>query len=421
MSDVVALLRLAWQRALTDFDLSGRMRARCEEVAKTEPRTTATRPLYAVVVGKAAFPMLQGALDAGLVYERVVVVVPDGAVDAYATAARVGAKVITAAHPIPDARSLEAGHALLDVARECAAKGGTLHALISGGASALACVPCEALDLERLANAHAKLLACGADVRAINVVRRHWSALKGGGLMRAAAPSRVVTFLVSDVLGGEAQDIGSGPSVCDPTTIAQAQAVLTRFAPELAALPMIETLKPDEVEPERSRVMMVADANAFVGFVAGQLEAEGLVVQRLPCRLGEPATNLATRLVDVANGLAEGDAVVQGVEASLVVTENAGRGGRATHVAALAAPLLPVGTALLAGATDGADGASGTGGALVTRAHADALGLVLSEAVQRLDTATVLERVGATLPAVSTGLNFADVVVVARGRLLPGS
>ncbi|HEY2518184.1 MAG TPA: DUF4147 domain-containing protein, partial [Polyangiaceae bacterium] len=167
-----------------------------------------------IAVGKAAAPMTDGLLAAeGAHLARAVVILPDGAPSPGADS-RV--TVLRAVHPLPDARSGAAGEAALALARE--GRGDILRVLVSGGTSALAFTPVSGVSLEDGRAVVTALLSSGADVRVTNVVRRHLSRFHGGALLRAS-PRLVLSTIDSDVIDGALHDVGSGPSVPDPTTL----------------------------------------------------------------------------------------------------------------------------------------------------------------------------------------------------------
>jgi glycerate 2-kinase len=178
-------------------------------------RLEPTSQLVVIALGKAAASMARGALAVlgGRVTRCVVVPKADG----WSDRAFAGCRVIPGAHPVPDARSLEAGQALLDAVRGLHSTDLVL-VLLSGGGSALAEVPRESLALDDLVLTTDELLRAGADIWLLNAVRRRLSAIKGGGLARAAAPARVVNLIVSDVLGNPLPVIASGPTVEPRTT-----------------------------------------------------------------------------------------------------------------------------------------------------------------------------------------------------------
>ncbi|HEX6131782.1 MAG TPA: DUF4147 domain-containing protein, partial [Actinomycetota bacterium] len=223
-------------------------------------------PIRLVAAGKAAARMATAALPIlGDAFERGLVIVPEAGP---APPDVPGLVCLRGSHPIPGPGSLAAAEAALDLAR--GARSDTLLlVLLSGGASALMAAPAEGLTLADKRDVTAALLASGADVQALNVVRRHSSRIKGGGLLRAAAAAAGVwTLALSDVLGDDPAAIGSGPTSADPTTFGDAAVVLARWAP--AAAPAIraalaegtagrraETVKPGDPLLDRAAFVVV--------------------------------------------------------------------------------------------------------------------------------------------------------------------
>ena len=177
-----------------------------------------------VAAGKAAGVMMRTALDAGLMVERGLIASTHGRSGWPASIA-----TIAAGHPIPTEASEAAGHAALDLARGAAADE-SLVVLLSGGASALLCAPADGVTLADKQATTKLLLEAGASIDELNAVRKHLSAVKGGGLA-AAARCEVVAFALSDVVGPVPDDagvIGSGPTAPDASTCADALDVVTR-------------------------------------------------------------------------------------------------------------------------------------------------------------------------------------------------
>ena len=137
-------------------------------------------------------------------------------------------EVVEAAHPVPDAAGRAAARRILEYA-ESAGADDLVLCLISGGASALLALPADGLALEDKQAVNRALLASGADIAQMNAVRKHLSAIKGGRLAAAAHPAKVVSLLISDVPGDDPAVIGSGPTVPDPSTFAEAQAILRQY------------------------------------------------------------------------------------------------------------------------------------------------------------------------------------------------
>ena len=137
-------------------------------------------------------------------------------------------EVIEASHPVPDENSERGARRLLERVQGLS-KDDLVIALMSGGASALLAAPVAGLTLADKQAINRALLACGANITEMNCVRKHLSAIKGGRLAAAAAPARVVTLAISDVPGDDPAVIGSGPTVADATTFAEARALIARY------------------------------------------------------------------------------------------------------------------------------------------------------------------------------------------------
>lgn len=409
------LLRDAFARACAGVDLEGRVR----RALPRPPR--AARAVAIVAIGKAAPAMARGALAAlhewpagtesaaaAAAGARVLVVAPDG-VEIGRALDDPRVELRRAAHPDPDRRSVAAARRAL----ERVAASDFVLALVSGGASSLVCLP-RGISLARYVRVTRMLTMAGATVREVNVVRRHMCAVKGGGLARAAG-GPVVTLIASDVIGGALHDIGSGPTVPDPTTARQAREVLRRFVPRLAVPRLHESLAPTSAAARRLRARFVARPQDLARAMATELRARGLVVRVLRSSLA-PAEALAREYVARSRALGPGEALVRAAEPSLRIhARSPGRGGRSTHLAALLAADLPPGVVFLAGASDGVDGASGTAGAVVDGSlgrHAPLCGV--ARALAAFDTAPLLAAAGMVLAGAPTGTNLADVHVLAR-------
>jgi hydroxypyruvate reductase len=306
-------------------------------------------------------------------------------------------------HPLPTERSLQAGEAAFGFVR-----GGDVVALISGGTSALLCAPAPGITLEEKRGIADTLIRSGASIGEINLVRRHLSRIKGGGL-GAAGSGRVLTLVASDVIGGEAHEVGSGPTVVDPSTVAEARAVLDRYGLDA---PLAATIGPSHPRASAFEHRFVAQPVDLAGVVRVALEAEGLTVFDMP-PTGDDVESLARAYAGLATSLNPGQALVRSAEPTVAVPAKAGKGGRSTHLAALAAALLPDDVVLLCGASDGTDGASGTAGAVVTRAALARYDV--ARALRAFDAGSLHVAAGTHLDTRGpTGLNLCDVHVLAR-------
>ncbi|NIM13909.1 MAG: DUF4147 domain-containing protein, partial [Candidatus Aminicenantes bacterium] len=138
-------------------------------------------------------------------------------------------KFYAGSHPLPDQRSLDAGKAVTRYIENNVRNRDLVFFLITGGASALMVQPAPGIELEDKIEINKLLLACGAEINEINCVRKHMSALKGGKLARLVYPARLVSLILSDIVGSPLGAIGSGPSIYDSTPVSQAFAVLQKY------------------------------------------------------------------------------------------------------------------------------------------------------------------------------------------------
>ncbi len=399
------VLRNAFSDALRNIDVGRSVQA----ALASYPHV---RSFDVIAVGKAAPIMLAGAL--GLLEHRVrraLVVTTDGTTcplfDERVT-------VLRASHPVPDQRSTLAASAAASFASSCISE--LLLVLVSGGTSSLLCAPIDA-PLEDYRVLTGTLLSAGASIRDVNTVRRHLSAIHGGRLAQASSVP-VRTLILSDVIGGESHDVGSGPACTDPTTRRQAQRVLRRYLPpdlaEMWISRVRETPKPGSALSRRLDCSIIVGPDQLAHALATQLRARGFrcTSSMVP---NARADQLVTLLLDEARRLGPHEAHVVSCEPTLQLPDEKGRGGRAGWVALSALLQLPSGTALLAGASDGIDGSSGSGGACVAAEHAALVSAArASIALQQCDDASVHRDLATHLPDVPTGLNLTDVYVVAR-------
>jgi glycerate 2-kinase len=277
---------------------------------------------------------------------------------------------MTAGHPVPDAASLAAAERALAHAAEANADDLVL-VLLSGGASANWIAPAPGLTLAEKQTVTRALLASGANISEINTVRKHLSRIKGGRLAERAQPARMVTLAISDVPGDDPAVIGSGPMVPDPTTLADARAVVERrklALPEAARLALSnaanETPKPGAAAFERSSFHLIARpadsfraAEAAAGtagfdcvFLGDRIEGEARKVAAAHAQLAVETKRRGRPTIILSGG-------------ELTVTlRGKGRGGpNQEYALALAVALDSApGIAAVAGDTDGTDGGSGS-------------------------------------------------------------
>ena len=277
--------------------------------------------------------------------------------------------VIEAGHPVPDAAGLDAAERTLALAHD-AGPDDCVLVLISGGASANWIAPARGLTLADKQAVTRALLRSGAAIDEINAVRKHLSRLKGGRLARQANPARIITLAISDVPGDDPAVIGSGPTVPDPTTLADARAALARYRidasePVRRALadPGNESPKPGDRIFDRAEFRLIArPADAFQA-AERAIRGAGLECIDLGDRVEGEAREVAAEHAGIAREVqSQGRRAVILSGGELTVTmRGGGQGGRCQEYAlALALELDGApGIAALAADTDGTDGGTG--------------------------------------------------------------
>jgi hydroxypyruvate reductase len=279
-------------------------------------------------------------------------------------------EMVEAGHPMPDQAGLDAAARTLKLA-EAAGKEDLVLALISGGASANWIAPAQGLSLAEKQAVTRALLRSGANITEMNTVRKHLSRIKGGRLARLSHPAPLVTIGISDVPGDDPAVIGSGPTVPDPTTLADARAVVARFRLDLPAAAIAALNDPHNESPKRDDPVFVGaeyrlavrPADVFDA-ARKQVETAGYECVFLGDRLEGEAREVAAAQASLARELAaQGRRAVILSGGELTVTiRGQGRGGPNQEFALALAIALDgtKGIAALAADTDGTDGGGGS-------------------------------------------------------------
>lgn len=312
-------------------------------------------------------------------------------------------EVVEAAHPVPDEAGRRAAERIVALTQGLTADDLVL-CLISGGGSALLSMPAEGLTLEQKQAINKALLKSGAAIDEMNCVRKHLSAIKGGRLAVRCAPAQVVTLLISDVPGDAPEVIASGPTVPDPTTCADALAILARHRieiPEAARRGLesgaFETPKPGDARFAGHAVHMIATPQQSLEAAAALARQAGIAAHVLSDEIegesrevGKVHAALARAVARRGQPFAKPCVILSGGETTVTVASKGGRGGRATEFllgCAIALQGEP-GVHVLAADTDGIDGVEDNAGAIVapdTLARAGAKGLKAQEVLDRND------------------------------------
>lgn len=341
------------------------------------------------------------------------------------------ATVIIGGHPIPNAHSLRAGRAALQFVSGLRADD-LLLCLISGGGSALMMAPHSGLTLDDLQSLTRQLLACGARIDEINTLRRHLDQVKGGGLAWAASPARVVSLILSDVVGNPLEAIASGPTAPDPSSRADALSVLEKYGLiENISAAILHTLEHAPETPKPGEGLFAHVENVIVGSNAlaaqaalRQAEAEGFHAQFLGDSWQGEARQVAKTLCNFVSpfplgrgawgeGIPRPLCLVAGGETT-VTLRGKGHGGRNQELALAAVPELDglPNLMLVSLATDGEDGPTDAAGAVVTgetAKRARALNLDPGAFLERNDSYHFFAPLGDLLQPGPSGTNVNDL------------
>ena len=294
-------------------------------------------------------------------------------------------QVVEAAHPVPDAPGEAAAARILSMATD-AGPDDLVLCLVSGGGSALLSLPAAGLTLGDKQAVNKALLLSGATISEMNCLRKHLSAVKGGRLGAAVHPARLVSLAISDVPGDDPAVIASGPTVADPTTFADASAILERYAidaPSAVAhhlrAAVDETPKPGDRRLAAAETILVATPGEALEAAAGAARAAGYAPVILGDAIEGEARDVAAEQARRAFGTPPGHVLLSGGETTVTV-RGRGRGGRnCEYLLALALALDgDSGVWAIACDTDGIDGTQDNAGALLspdTLARAAAKGL----------------------------------------------
>jgi len=334
-------------------------------------------------------------------------------------------EVLTAAHPVPDHAGLAASGRLLELVRDLHADDLVL-CLLSGGASALLPLPLPGLTLANEQALSRALLRSGATIGEMNCVRRHLSMIKGGRLAAACHPARVLSLLISDVPGDRPVDIGSGPTVGDPSTCADALAILRRHA---LAVPLPvqdilqsgrgESIKPGDSRLARAEARLIATPQMALEAAADLARAAGITpyilgdaIEGEARDVGKVMAGIAVQVAERSQPVSSPCVLLSGGETTVNV-RGAGRGGRNVEF------LLGLALALdgharihaLAGDTDGVDGQEEIAGAILapdSLARARALGVSPRAALDANDAHSLFEALGDSVVTGPTMTNVND-------------
>lgn len=345
--------------------------------------------------------------------------------------------ITEAGHPVPDENGIKGTELIMSIARK-AEKNDLMICLISGGGSALLTDVPEGCSLEDLKALNKVLLKSGADIFEMNCIRKHLSKVKGGLLAKTAFPSRVVSLILSDVIGDPLDVIASGPTTHDPTTFADAISIIKKYNIKNEIPIQIYQLLEDGVDNKRQETLKQSDEalqltnNLIIGtnklalaIAKQKASLFGYETKIITDKLEGNVTDVAKYIIDCIKNVTkenmyENTCLLFAGEATIKV-EGEGLGGRNQHLALLMAQLLAdqPGITFLSAGTDGTDGPTDAAGAVVdsfTSQTASNFQLNMEQYIQHCDSYHFFEQVAGLIKTGPTQTNVMDVMVVLVSR-----
>jgi len=381
----------------------------CDALADTPLHLPDGARLYVLAIGKAARAMMQAALSV-LPAPHAALVVTN-----YENAESLdGARVMAAGHPVPDENGMQAGLAIQKMLARTRADDVVL-VLVSGGGSALVPAPVAGLSLSDKAQVNDLLLGAGLDIVTMNAVRQHLSRMKGGGLLRMAAPAQVQAMILSDVIGDDLRAIASGPTVAPIAAREDVRALLagSRLWDRLPQAARDALARHEDTSPLPDADNRLIGSNRMsLDAMARACDGASILSDALTGDVGDAAAQIVQTVRDGGGprlALFGGETTVR--------LQGTGRGGRNQELALRVATALDgvSGWRFLSGGTDGRDGPTDAAGAVVdgnTLARIRAAGGDPAALLANNDSYHALELAGDLLVTGATGTNVADLQIL---------
>lgn len=318
-------------------------------------------------------------------------------------------KMYTGSHPVPSAANVDASSAIVELAKTVTADD-LVIVVVSGGGSSMLCYPQSECDQGKLL--YDLFLKSGGTISELNTVRKHISSMKGGGLVKLLQPATILSLVFCDIPGGNFEDVASGPTYFDRTTIADAQVILKKYG-ITEKFSLIETPKDKGLFDKVTNIPLVSNENAVIAMMR---TAKMLGYSAISAGIGmyeKPEDVVKTFVSKVSPHTV----VVGGGEPSLVVPQSAGNGGRNLHTTLTALRAIGPDDTFASFASDGIDNVSKYAGALVdgeTKNQAKIAGKNIEESLSVFDSEGFFEKVGGAIETGPTGSNASDLMILLR-------
>ncbi|HKZ44839.1 MAG TPA: DUF4147 domain-containing protein [Anaerolineales bacterium] len=328
-------------------------------------------------------------------------------------------------HPIPDEKSLLAGRKVIKLAKSLTERD-LFICMFSGGGSALMAATLDGVSLGEVQQLYSTLLACGADIEEINTIRRHLDQLKGGGLAKLASGTRVVSLILSDVIGNSLQTIASGPTAPDPSTKEEALMILEKYSLiERIPSSILTTLQNVSETPKQNDWIFEKVSNYIIGSNDDAIQGaiEQARIEGYHCRSlgsswqGEARTTARTLCAAFENPAMERPYCMVGGGETSVSIKGQGRGGRNQELALASAIELAdkENVMLIAMATDGEEGLTNASGAVATGEtlqRGNKLGMDAARFLEDNDSYPYFETLGDLIKCGPSGTNVNDLYLL---------
>ena len=389
--------------------------------------------IYVIGTGKAVLPMAKAACDAIGSFIKGGVIIGKHADRQIMSQLPSSVKIYFGDHPIPTEKSLESAKNLADFSTQVT-KNDLVLCLISGGGSSLMTLPVEPICLEDMQAVTKQLLFSGATINEVNAVRKHLDKIKGGGLAKMVWPAKLVTLILSDVIGDSLDAIASGPTVADPSTFSDVMQIIRGYQIEKnipeSVLGIIkdgidglvpETVKEGDKCLHNAHTFIIGSLKLAIDAASQRAKQAGIHTHVYSSEITGEAREIGAQLASEFLQIAEGNnsinkpvLLIGGGETTVSVKGN-GKGGR-NQETALSAALQIKGRQnclFISLATDGEDGPTDAAGAAVngwTIAEGSSLGMKAEDYLAKNDTYNYLNRVGSLIKIGPTGTNVNDLV-----------
>ncbi|KKQ35396.1 MAG: Glycerate 2-kinase [Candidatus Nomurabacteria bacterium GW2011_GWB1_37_5] len=319
-------------------------------------------------------------------------------------------------HPRPSMQNVEAGSKILQIA-ENSTEDDLVIVLVSGGGSALLCV--NQIECEQGQKLYDSFLKTGKTISELNTVRKHISSLKGGGLAKVLYPATVVSLIFSDVPGDKYEDVASGPTYFDKTTVPEVQTIIDEY--ELGDFQLVETPKEDKYFEKVHNVILVSNKTAMDAMAekARDLDLEPNIISTdlyddIDIALDRILGGRSSKELEVRPQV-----ILAAGEPKLVVTKKGGSGGRNLFMAMKAVKLIDDNSVFIPLASDGLDNCDAAGAIVdkFTREKIEKLGLNLDEYIANFNAYPTFQKSGDMIMTGATGANVSDLFILLRKKI----